>query len=387
MKQFWTPLARMLGMVDPAKTTDKAHQGTHDFMDSQAPLTQWLLLFNALRQEADQVWCARNLQHAEVNPDEILAVTAVSIQAGNKALDEQLRTWFMETDASHLIQWMVNGPFNTEKIRAHVNFDAFTGLQVLDLLHKDAAQANSAYSKAAYLSTPAVFHIQMVSRWVPRPPPAEIEPECQPLDILVCDASGERRLHVHHPLVILGASEIHDSKLSEKPGAPSVPHFSWQGEPAQFICIHAQYVSGFHMMLRSHAQGFEIEDMGSTNGSYLRDQRLPEGQTVSSVLPLSLTLGGPSTDPMDLTAIVQIAIEGTPRQSRPHATPLRQVSVVQPKLPNLSLLVMDGLQETRVGVAQFPFEIGRDLDADLTISAEHVMVSRRHLVLTAFDMV
>ena len=51
----------------------------------------------------------------------------------------------------------------------------------------------------------------------------------------------------------------------------------------------------------------------------------------------------------------------------------------------ISLWVMDGAQEMRVSVNSFPFEIGRDPQADWTVPAEHAMVSRRHLILQSFD--
>ena len=384
MKQFWTPLARILGMVEPETSRAPPTDAPQDANRPHNHRSQWPLLFNALRQEAEQVWCAKNLKHAEVNPDEILAVTAISLQAGNPAMDEQLRSWYAETDEAHLIQWMVNGPFNTAHILEHVNFDAFTSLHVSKRPEDTTAQAPSAYSPEGLQATQAVFHISTQTRWMPRPPPPVVTPECQALDILVKDAHGERRVRVHHPLVFLGSSVMPDSHAVDTSQNPSVSNMLWQGESAKFIHVQAVHASGLHLMLRSHAQGFEVQDIGSTNGTFIHGENLPLLHTLSSVLPVSLGLGGPTTDPADMSACVQISMVGMP-VSKQQPTPLRRVQAEPPALPVISLWVMDGAQEMRVPVNSFPFEIGRDPQADWTVPAEHAMVSRRHLILQSFD--
>ena len=138
-------------------------------------------------------------------------------------------------------------------------------------------------------------------------------------------------------------------------------------------------------MLRSNSHGFDIQDLDSSNGTFLQDEKLPPGQTVSSSLPLSLGLGGPTTDSVDLSACVQISIEGMEGYWEHYATPLRRIALDQPELPMLELLVTDGTLEIRIPVNKFPFEIGRDSTADWTVPSEHAMVSRRHLILQSFD--
>ena len=383
MKQFWTPLARFLGMVEPL--TEPGTTTKQNTNQTQSKLSQWPLLFDALRQEAEQVWCAKSLKHAEVNPDEILAVTAISLQAGNPAMDEQLRSWYAETDEPHLIQWMINGPFNTVSIRDHVNFDALTSLHVRNRPEDNISPAPSAYSPEGLQARQAVFHISAESRWMPRPPPPVIRPDCQALNIWIRDANGERHLRVQHPLLILGANVMPDTQELDTKQLPSGTNMLWQGECAQFIPIEALHVSGLHLMLRSHAQGFEVQDMGSTNGTFIHGEHLPMLHTLSSVLPVSLGLGGPTTDPVELTAYVNIAIDGMPVARQQHPTPLRHVQAEPPRLPMVSLLVMDGAQEMLVPVNTFPFEIGRDPNADWTVPAEHAMVSRHHLILQSYD--
>ena len=380
-------MARMLGMVDPVQSLNSEDKFRPEQPQANANLSQWPLLFHSLRQEAEQVWCEKSRIHAEVNSEEILAVNSVTIQAGNQAMEEQLRSWYLETDEPHLIQWMMNGPFNTVLIRAHLNFDSFSSLSLADRIEEPSDLAVSAYSREGYPATQAVFHICIQSHWMPRPLPPVVTPEFRALDILVQDSAGQRRLHIHHPLVIFGSNKAQDqdpggneSVKAEEPGG-----LVWQGESAKFIHVQALHASGIHLMLRSNLHGFDIQDLDSTNGTFLQEEKLPPGQTVSSSLPLSLGLGGPTTDPVDLTACVQISIEGTSVNWQQHATPLRRTAVDQPALPMLELLVMDGLLEIRIPVNKFPFEIGRDSAADWTVPAEHAMVSRRHLILQSFD--
>ena len=390
MKQFWTPLARMLGMVDPLQASPSPSKPATQSAVPEVNPSQWPLLFHALRQEAQTAWCAKCLQHAEVNPEEMLSVTAIRLQAGHPAMEQQLRDWFAETDESHLIQWMVNGPFNTEHIRQLVPFDDLTSLQMLDSEDATKETAPSPYSQAGALSRQTALHISVQSHWIPRPPPPEVKPECQPLHLLIQDAWGQRRLRVHHPLVILGSGLMHVGEQPHSGDAQSIGDVTWQGEPAKWVPIQATHVSGVHVLLRAHAQSFDVQDLDSTNGTFLKNEPLPAGQPVSSVLPMTLGLGGPTTDPVDLSACLQIAMDALPSHPQHHATPLRQAAVgpaTQSVQPLLTLLVQEGMTEVLVPVHAFPFVIGRDTEADWTVPAEHVMVSRRHLVLQSADVV
>lgn len=390
MKQFWTPLARMLGMVDPLHPNPSPSTRATQSDVPQANPSQWPLLFHALRQEAENTWCAKCLQHAEVNPDQVLSLTAISLQALNPAMEQQLRDWFAETDERHLIQWMVNGPFNTEQIRQQVHFDTLTSLRLLESDNTTKEPVPSPYSQAGalYRQSASALKISVQSHWIPRPQPLEVKPECQPLHLLIQDAMGQRRLRVHHPLIILGSGVIQVGDQPESSDTQTVGDLIWHGEPAKWITVQATHVSAVHVLLRAHSQSFDVQDLDSTNGTFLKNEPLPAGQTLSSVLPMTLSLGGPTSDPADLSAFLKIALDGLPNNQLHHATPLRQAVVktaTQTAQPVLTLVVLEGMTEVHVPVCTFPFVIGRDISADWTVPAEHTMVSRRHLILQMAD--
>ena len=111
MKQFWTPLARIFGMADNSQKPLSAFNSNTQINSTHTNTTQWPDLFVALRNEAENNWCVRNVRHTEVNHEEILAITTIKIQALNQSMQDQLSSWFSETDIPHLIQWMVLSVF------------------------------------------------------------------------------------------------------------------------------------------------------------------------------------------------------------------------------------------------------------------------------------
>jgi pSer/pThr/pTyr-binding forkhead associated (FHA) protein len=388
MKQYWTPLAKWLGMSkEPHDSTSLlappvAHLPSPAHEEVHSP---WPDLYLALRKHAQREWVVRSQRHADINPDERLAITRLQIRATSAVLDAQLREWLAESDVPHLIQWMVRGPFKTAAIERWVVLDALQALDVLPLQPDDAVSVSPYDVTVAGSGQPALaYDIQAETRWVPKPALTERLQSLPPLELTIHDAGGERRVQVMQTLVVLGAEKtlktVEGQKILLKDQSP----VQWQGETAWFVAVSAQHVSGMHLVLRLHEDGVDCLDAGSTNGSYLNGQALHPGNWHFVKQLETIFLGGPAGDPRSHTACVQLRVGHPVVPLATDRTPLRAASVQSGPL-KLWLQPLDtpGLQP--VPVHALPFSIGREADCDWVIPARHEMVSRHHLVIEAVD--
>jgi hypothetical protein len=386
MKQFWTPLARVFGMVD-------ATVATADHQPSSAHSTAWVVdasqwpdLFNALRTFAQEVWCQRSQRHAEVNPSETLSVREVRLQACSEQMDQQLQDWFGETQMPHLIQWMIRGPFNTDEIRSKVNFQHFDSLVVLPFEKADKKNTVSPYLvQTDGVMSDENFLIQDRSEWVSieqlLSPPAE----STLIDVVIEDGFGERHLQVRYAKLILGAEKTVLFPNGDEVELKDQSALNWHGETVWFLNINARHVSGMHLWVNLTPAGFEVQDLYSTNGSYVEDQRLPTHPELLHGDKVVLTLGGPSVDQAENSARVQLKLASQSLYpSQNFKTPLRVSPPVNTAL--FELVAVSGNDTQSITLERFPFLIGRDLDCQWTVPAQNVMVSRRHLMVLSADV-
>jgi hypothetical protein len=385
LKQFWTPLARVFGMVDAAvAATDHQALGAHP-PSWVVDASQWPDLFNALRTFAQEVWCQRSQRHAEVNPSETLSVREVRLQACSEQMDQQLQDWFGETQMPHLIQWMIRGPFNTDQIRSKVNFQHFDNMVVLPFVKADKKNAVSPYLvQAEGLTSDENFFIQDTSEWVSLEQLLSPPAESALIDVLIEDGLGERHLQVRYAKLILGAEKTVLFPNGDEVELKDQSALQWQGETVWFVNINARHVSGMHLWVNLTPAGFEFQDLYSTNGSYVEDQRLPTHPVLLHGDKVVLTLGGPVGDQAENTARVQLKIASQSLYpSQNFKTPLRSSPPAKSDL--FELVALHGNDPQSITLERFPFLIGRDLDCQWTVPAENAMVSRRHLMVLSAD--
>jgi len=386
MKQFWTPLARVFGMVDATVATADHQPSSGHSTAWVVDASQWPDLFNALRTFAQEVWCQRSQRHAEVNPSETLSVREVRLQACSEQMDQQLQDWFGETQMPHLIQWMIRGPFNTDEIRSKVNFQHFDSLVVLPFVKADKKNTVSPYLvQTDGVMSDENFLIQDSSEWVPieqlLSPPAE----STLIDVVIEDGFGERHLQVRYAKLILGAEKTVRFPNGDEVELKDQSALNWHGETVWFLNINARHVSGMHLWVNLTPAGFEVQDLYSTNGSYVEDQRLPTHPVLLHGEKLVLTLGGPSVDQAENSARVQLKLASQSLYpSQNFKTPLRVSPPANTAL--FELVAVSGNDPQSITLERFPFLIGRDLDCQWTVPAQNVMVSRRHLMVLSADV-
>jgi len=386
MKQFWTPLARVFGMVDPTVSV-KDHQPLNMHpTDWVVDASQWPDLFNALRTYAQEVWCQRSQRHAEVNPSETLSIRELRLQACSAQMDQQLQDWFGETQMPHLIQWMIRGPFNTDEIRSRVNFQHFDNMVVLPFAKVDKKNTVSPYLvQMEGVTSDENFLIQDTSEWLSieqlLSPPAD----SSLMDVLIEDSFGERHLQVCYAKLILGAEKTVLFPNGDEVQLKDQSALNWHGETVWFLNINARHVSGMHLWINLTPAGFEVQDLYSTNGSFIEDQRLPTHPVLLKGDKLDLTLGGPSGDQAENSARVQLKIASQSLYpSQNFKTPLRPSTPSNTAL--FELVAVNGNDPQSITLERFPFLIGRDLDCQWTVPAQNAMVSRRHLMVLGADV-
>jgi hypothetical protein len=406
MKQYWTPLAKWLGMAKaPTDSVPSAAMGNAPmasgysasahmtsaaaahapFPESDAAHSHWPDLFIALQAHAQINWVVRSQRHADINPEERLAITRLQIRATSPALEAQLQQWFSESDVPHLIQWLVRGPFKTVAIERWVVLDKLERLEVLPYV--PAPQTNASPYDMSAMSTQAPiadYDIVTDTQWVPKPAAAHVASPLPPLELVIHDAMGERRVHVMQTLVVLGVEKTLKAPDGQKMRLLDQSPMQWQGETAWFVAVHAQHVSGIHMVLRLHEGGVDCLDDSSTNGSFVSGQKLMPGQWHLVKHVETVFLGGAASDPRSQTACVQLRV-GHPVMPVPaDRTPLRNATPAQ-TLPKLLLQPAGMAGAQAVPVLSLPFTIGRAPDADWVVPAQHEMVSRQHVVIEAVD--
>lgn len=411
MKQYWTPLAKWLGMAKaptdavPGAALGNApmasgHTGSAQMAnahmtntaaahasvpESDAAHSHWPDLFQALQAHAQTDWVVRSQRHADINPEERLAITRLQIRATSPALAAQLQQWFSESDVPHLIQWMVRGPFKTVAIERWVVLDKLERLEVLPYV--PAPQTNASpydVSAAGAQASVAGYDIVADTQWAPKPAAAHVASPLPPLELVIHDAMGERRVHVMQTLVVLGAEKTLKAPDGQKMRLRDQSPMQWQGETAWFVALHAQHVSGIHMVLRLHEGGVDCLDDSSTNGSFVSGQKWMPGQWHLVKHVETVYLGGVASDPRSQTACVQLRVGHPAMSVSADRTPLRQATPTQ-TLPKLVLQPVGGAGIQAVPVLSMPFTIGRAPDADWVVPAQHEMVSRQHLVIEAVD--
>ena len=388
MKQYWTPLAKLLGMSKAQHGSMPTVMETVEQMVSpvvdgvQSP---WPDLFRALRQHAQSEWVVRSQRHADINPDERLSITRLQIRATSSELEVQLQQWFTESDEPHLIQWMVRGPFKTATIEHWVILDALAHLEVLPSSRTNAAPV-SPYDVTDSQSNSSIsgFEIVAETRWAAKRAFTKRVETLPPLELMIHDALGERRIQVMQTLVVLGVEKILKMPDGQQIHLKDQSPVPWQGETAWFVAIAAQHVSGMHLILRLHDEGVDCLDAGSTNGSYVNGQPLNPGNWHLVKHLETVFLGGPASDPRSQTACVQLRVGHPVRAVGKDRTPLRTASA-QVLPPKLLLQPISDSEIGQVPVHSLPFTIGRGTDCDWVVLSRHEMVSRQHLMIEEVD--
>lgn len=395
MKQYWTPLAKWLGMSKaPTDATPMASAATANGQmasevaaHAQRPVddaahSHWPDLFKALQAHAQSEWVARSQRHADINPEERLAITRLQIRASSTALDAQLQQWFSESDVPHLIQWLVRGPFKTVAIERWVVLDKLERLDVLPYVPTPPATASPYDVSALTTQAPvAGYDIVAETQWAPKPAAAHTANPLPPLELVIHDAMGERRVHVMQTLVVLGAEKTLKAPDGQKIRLVDQRPMQWQGETAWFVAVHAQHVSGVHLVLRLHEGGVDCLDDSSTNGSFVGGQKWMPGHWHLVKHVETVMLGGAASDPRSQTACVQVRVGHPVMPVSADRTPLRQAAPAQ----TLPKVVLQPVGAAPVPVLSLPFTLGRAPDCDWVVPAQHEMVSRQHLVIEAVD--
>jgi pSer/pThr/pTyr-binding forkhead associated (FHA) protein len=258
-------------------------------------------------------------------------------------------------------------------------------LEVLHLPPADAAPA-SPYDVTAAPSNLAIggYEIVAETRWAPKRTLINRAEALPPLELMIHDALGERRIHVMQTLVVLGVEKALKTPDGQQIRLKDQSPVSWQGETAWFVAVAAQHVSGMHLVLRLHDDGVDCLDAGSTNGSYVNGKLLNPGNWHLVKQLETVFLGGPASDPRSHTACVQLRVGHPVRAVGKDRTPLR-TSTAQALPPKLLLQPLNDSDMGQVPVHTLPFTIGRGADCDWVIPARHEMVSRQHLMIEEVD--
>lgn len=389
MKQYWTPLARWLGMARPESEQAPLGAAPTQATVPEAPGvgSPWPEVFQALRAHALSDWVVRSQRHADIAPEQCLAITRLQIRATSPESDAQLRQWYSEGDVPQLIQWMARGPWRTPEIERWVSWEALTALELLPMALPAAAPASPYDVNARAAPAPALaYQIEAQTHWQTRPVPADDAPSWPPLELRIEDALGQRSVHVMQTLVVLGAEKTLKTADGRKLVLKDQSPVPWEDETAWFVALAAQHVSGLHLVLRRHAQGVACWDAGSTNGSFVQGQRLEPGHWHQVRHLDTLFLGGPASDSRSDSARVQLRVGHPVQPLGADRTPLRVAEPAAPAPPLLVLLPQSGPHLAPVPVRSLPFTVGRDADCDWVIAPECEMVSRRHLVIEALDV-
>jgi hypothetical protein len=387
MNQFWTPLAKVFGL---SENEPKA----------VAPLStarsNWPELFELFQTLATTQWVSAWHRHQEVSPRDIMFVRRLAIQAGNADIQKQIDSWRAEGTSTQLIEWLVNGPWNTPEIRQSVYFDQLTELLFLPCA---CATTSTQSSKSAYEdaqsakdAAPAAplfiitDHVWM-ERPTPQPPPAP-EPIQHEAWIEIDDVKGTRQFALKGTLFIFGQPKTmawpDGRSLQLKDGET----IEWQGESAVYVAIEGHHVSGLHLALRLYESGFDFQDLGSSNGTFDGTQAIRPIVWHSTLHSQTLYLGGPDEDVPKVTPRLRITagLEMSAQASQP--TPLRSYVVTETtELTSPLMLKLEGSNGWRheQPITILPHKVGRDTQCDCVIPAEFSKVSRNHFIVEAWD--
>jgi pSer/pThr/pTyr-binding forkhead associated (FHA) protein len=279
---------------------------------------------------------------------------------------------------------MVQGPFNTDLIKKNISFSQLAELDILKMADLNEVTKESAYISTGETSTGSRFNIFIENKWVQR---SSIEPDFGvliPLELWIEDANEKRVIKLQDPLIIFGSAKTLHFPGGQTKSVNHMDKFEWQGEYARYVHVNSQHVSGLHLILRSMDQSFQVQDLGSTNGTFLNGQKLNPTEGLLSSQTMILGLGGPLNDATHLSAHLHIRASSFSSVVSNEKTPLRQASALE-TLPKLEIQISGNGIEHRLPIEKFPFTIGRDLNSDFIVPPEHVMVSRTHLVVESFN--
>jgi hypothetical protein len=389
MNQFWTPLAKVFGLSETAPETATVASST--------AVSNWPDLFEHFQQLANTQWIRAWQRHKEVSPQDVMSVRRLAIQAGNADIQTQIDTWRAEGTTTQLIEWLVNGPWNTPEIRHFVYFDQLTELLFLPLA---PASPQSQTTKSAYEdpqaaidpAPPAPLSIITDHVWMARPMP-QPAPTPEPIQheawVEIEDARGTRQFALKGNLFIFGQPKIMAWPDGRSLQLTEGETIAWQGESAVYVATEGLHVSGLHLALRLYESGFDFQDLGSSNGTFDGTQAIRPIVWHSALQAQTLHLGGPDQDaPHDTPRLrITAGLEMTAQAAQP--TPLRS-STVTPPPPVFAaplMLHLEGSNGWRHAqqVTKLPHQLGRDAQCECVIPSEFSKVSRRHLVIEAWD--
>lgn len=326
MNQFWTPLAKVFGLSESAPQTAA--------IASTTVVSNWPDLFEHFQQLANTQWITAWQRHKEVSPQDVMSVRRLAIQAGNKEIQAQIDSWRAEGTTAQLIEWLVNGPWNTPEIRHCVYFDQLTELLFLACT---PASPYSQSSKSAYedsqtvkeTAPPDPLFIITDHVWMARPmlqPTPEHEPIQHDAWVEIEDARGTRQFALKGNLFIFGQAKTMTWPDGRSLQLTDGETIAWQGESAVYLATEGHHVSGLHLALRLYENGFDIQDLGSSNGTFIGTEAIRPIVWHSALQAQTLHLGGPDQDTPGDTPRLRItagfeltaqAVQPTPLRSPP----------------------------------------------------------------------
>lgn len=387
MKQFWTPLAKVFGLSDDV---------VQPVITNSIPKTSWPELFELFQKFANTQWVSAWQRHREISPQDILKVRRLAIQAGNLQIQTQIDSWRAEGTSAQLIDWLVNGPWNTPEIQNCVYFDQLT--ELLFLPYASATDSPKSF-KSAYEDAQSVNEVIPTTPlfiitdhvWMARPtlqPLIKPEPIQHTAWIEIDDVRGPRQFELHGNLFIFGQPKEVVFPNGRRLQLNDGDTVDWQDESAIYLAIEGHHVSGLHLALRLYESGFDFQDLGSSNGTFDGTQAIRPIVWHSAFKYQALHLGGPAQDALDDTPRLRITagLEMTAKAAQP--TPLRISNVANPTAAApqfiLNLVGSNGWRHEQQ-VTMMPYQLGRNAQCDCIIPSEFSKVSRHHLVIEAWD--
>jgi hypothetical protein len=389
MRQYWTPMARLLGLHEPTKAGEDTDPLSKNRIQENQANTHWPLLFEAFRRQALDEWVPACKRHEEVNPEEKLALYGLTITPKEPLIANQLAQWKQEGTQQDLIRWLVKGPWDLPDIYNSMDFAGFETLTINDMELPTPQDASSRFDwrSAADKSAQVQTHWEITVRtsWI-KPvenPPSEVLSDVAAVSwqTLLTDAASVRRLPPLAGLVILGKEKtvrMPDGQLLElKDRLP----IRWEEQTAVYAAVNGAYVSGLHLALRAGPDGIECQDLSSSNGSFIGDQRLAPGKWTVLPARTRIFLGGTLSDLRADAPSLEITGKTGNHPVSLVATPLH--------LPtNRDCLLIDSAKPSHpVSVKRLPFLIGRDPQCDWVVGTDNMMVSRMHLRIEQIDLV
>jgi hypothetical protein len=386
MKQYWTPLARVFGLYEQAKVGGNGELSPSSLQD-QSVNTHWPELFEAFRRHALDAWLPLCKRHAEVNPKDKLLLQALTITPFDPEISNQLTQWSQEGSTQDLILWLVKGPWNVPDIHLRMDFSEFETLSINGLELQLNAKSGMGYdwrvSEDKLNAGLKLWQITEQTRWVEfvENPPQDLSADDPSgnWQALIEDALSVRRLPPLSGLMILGQEKTVRMPNGQQQLLKDRLPFQWEQQTAMYVAVHGAYVSGLHLALRASPTGVQCQDLNSTNGSFIGDQRLVPGEWTTLSLGDRIFLGGHASDVRSSAPSLEVSWQPERQPVSEDATPLRHDT-------KKDVLQIHSAQLSRPAlVMNLPFLIGRDPQCDWVVGAHNLMVSRMHLRIEQID--